>query len=142
MTEKTTHEQASGWGSDVRVKDLIKVVDTAKLDGRTNQAKLIDQVQGQLIKNPKAVSEAVLRASIAFNTAVLKEAMEQALGKEGKIVDGDGRLTPLVGVDIPRLQKSTQEALRELAKINPKVADEEATEDDYAALVMSFGGEE
>lgn len=116
-----------------RGKDVIAMLDGRALDGRTKEAKEIAALQEAFAKNPRQTAQAALRAALSFNTVLSKKIMNLALQEPDDCIV-DGRLSPLLGIDLVKFQKAIIANLETLLKIAP--ADQGKSGDSYADVVL------
>lgn len=111
MAKKSTQE----------VRDALDAIQSGQIDGRTRQAQAIAKTREALAKNPDEAIKALTRHTIAVGALVQNEIM--AAVQQGGSVLEDGRLSPLVGDDLLKVQRSMLQAaglLAQLEGLSPK----------------------
>lgn len=90
-----------------------------KLDGRTSEAKTVQQIKDGLTDTPSSTAKAILVDLIARNTTIERAIYHKALN-DGTLFDSNGKLNPLIDKQMLKFQSAGKAALVELLKLEGK----------------------
>ncbi len=85
-------------------EDMLKTIDTARIDRRTRQARQIDQTITALETDPRGALKAILRGVLATGTLLQNEIMTAA--GQYDLVTPEGRLPDSLSKDLIRVQRN------------------------------------
>jgi anion-transporting ArsA/GET3 family ATPase len=107
-----------------RLDEILEAVKAGRLDGRTRQAKAVEEVKIILEEAPEAATLAMLRASIATNHLLEREILDFVAKNTGKLLDQDGRLPPAISEDLLKMQNNSLKYLKALDLIERRRREE------------------
>ena len=121
-----------------RLDEILEAVKAGRLDGRTRQAKAVEEVKIVLEEAPEAAILAMLRHSISLNHLLEREILEFVAKNQGNLLDQDGRLPKAISDDLIKMQQATLKHLNQLDRIESRrrTRKDERQEKDVSTLVL------